>query len=183
MAADGIEVKVVGLPDLRAALARIPASLRRGPLRNALAAGGRVFQRFARRITPVLMLPIRRSDGRIVRNPGTVRKAISVRTSKLATRRGAVGVFVNVRPAKGAKFRTERGLFGTRRRRLVRGSQRGADNPRDPYYWRWLEFGAYGRQGFGMLQQAARRTTEAVAAVVAALGPAVDRVIARKGRS
>jgi hypothetical protein len=181
MAVDGVRVTVMGLPDLRATLARIPAALRRGPLRNALAAGGRVFQRFARRLTPVLTLAVRRADGRVVRLPGTVRKAISVRTSKLASRRGNVGVFVNVRPAKGAKFRTERGIFGTKRRRLVRASQRGADNPRDPYYWRWLEFGKRGYAGAGMLQKAARRTAEAVAAIVAALGPAVDRVIKRKG--
>jgi len=40
------------------------------------------------------------------RAPGTVRKAIRVRTSKVARQAGDVGVFVNVKPAPGAKFKT-----------------------------------------------------------------------------
>ena len=55
------------------------------------------------------------------RAQGTVGKAISVRTSKVSRRAGDIGVFVNVRPAKAG--------------------QRGAKNPRDPFYWRFLEFG------------------------------------------
>jgi HK97 gp10 family phage protein len=55
------------------------------------------------------------------RKPGTVKQAIRVRTSKADRRAGDVGVFVNVRPAKAG--------------------QRGAKNPNDPFYWRWLEFG------------------------------------------
>jgi HK97 gp10 family phage protein len=55
------------------------------------------------------------------RKPGTVRDAIRVRTSKADRKAGDVGVFVNVRPAKAGA--------------------RGAKNPNDPFYWRWLEFG------------------------------------------
>ena len=124
MAADGVSVKVTGLPDLRAALAGIVPKLRKRALRDSLRAGARLVQREARRIAPVLKattesgLSARR---RGVRKPGTLRKALSVRTSKLATRQGNVGVFVNVRPAKGGK--------------------RGAKSPDDPFYWRWLNFG------------------------------------------
>ena len=49
------------------------------------------------------------------RRAGTVRDAIKVRTSKRDRKAGDVGVFVNVKPAAGAS--------------------------KDPYYWRWIEFG------------------------------------------
>jgi hypothetical protein len=121
---DGISAKVSGLPDLRAALASIPAKLRVRALRNALAAGARLVQKEARRLTPVLKLTTRsgqRAYRKGLRKPGTVQKAISVRTSKAAKRSGNVGVFVNVRPAKGLA--------------------RGANSARDPFYWRWIDKG------------------------------------------
>jgi HK97 gp10 family phage protein len=125
-------VVVRGLPDLKAAFAELKADLRRRILRNALAAGARVVRNEARRLTPILRAPVRKR-GKLIRKPGTVQQAISVRTSKRAKSQGHVGVFVNVRPAKGL---TAKKL-----------SRRGADSPDDPYYWRWLEFGRKGRAG------------------------------------
>lgn len=115
-----IQVKISGLPDLRRELASIVPKLRVRALRNALAAGARVVQRAARAATPVLSAssPAVRKG---YRKPGTLKKAISVRTSKLARRSGDVGVFVNVRPAKAGN--------------------RGAKNPNDPFYWRWVNWG------------------------------------------
>ena len=115
-----IGAKVSGIPDLRAALAGIAPKLRVRALRNALAAGARLVQRAARGATPVInpgAMAVRKG----YRKPGTVRQAISVRTSKIARRSGDVGVFVNVRPAK-------------------RGG-RGAKNPKDPFYWRFINWG------------------------------------------
>lgn len=115
-----IEAKVRGIPDLREALRSLPDKLRKRALRNALAAGARLVRGVAKQAAPVLPaadLAVRRG----VRRPGTVRNAISVRTSKLARRKGDVGVFVNVRPAKPG--------------------QRGNKSPTDPFYWRFLEFG------------------------------------------
>ena len=123
--ADGFFAKVQGIQDLRADLLAIPAKLRVRALRNALAAGARLVQRAARQRAPLLKLTTRagqRAYRKGYRKPGTVRQAISVRTSKVARRAGDVGVFVNVRPAKG--------VLG-----------RGAKNAKDPFYWRWLEFG------------------------------------------
>lgn len=122
--ADDVRARVQGIPDVRAALAGVVPKLRVRALRNALAAGARLVQRAARNATPVLNLANAWSAYAFrkgIRKPGTVRKAISVRTSKLSKRRGDVGVFVNVRPAKGGA--------------------RGAKNYRDPFYWRWLNFG------------------------------------------
>lgn len=115
-----ISATVRGLPDLREALRTLAPKLRRRALRNALAAGARLVRDEARKKTPVInpaALAVRKG----YRAPGTVKNALAVRTSKLASRAGNVGVFVNVRPAK-------------------RGG-RGGKNPRDPFYWRWLNFG------------------------------------------
>lgn len=115
-----ISAKVRGLPDLKEALATLVPKLRARALRNALAAGAREVQKEARAKTPVLSpgsLAVRKG----LRASGTVKKAISVRTSKDARRAGDVGVYVNVKPAKGGA--------------------RGANSPRDPFYWRWINWG------------------------------------------
>ena len=158
MAGD-IKVNVKGLQDVNQALRDLPPKLRKRALLNALRAAGRVFRDEARRLTPVATVPVRRK-GVVIRQPGTVRRAISVRQSKASRRRGDLGVFVNIKPAK-------------------RG-QRGAYSPTDPFYWRWLEFGARGRPGAGMLQKAAAKASQAVAKFGQSLGPAVQR-LNRKG--
>lgn len=150
-----ISAKVRGIPDLKAALAGVVPKLRVRALRNALAAGARVVQREARAKTPVIKpasVPVLKG----YRKPGTVRKAISVRTSKVARRKGDVGVFVNVRPAK-------------------RG-QRGGKNPNDPFYWRWLEFGAKHMGGAAFLQAGAKRLGEALTVFERAIGPQIAKL-------
>lgn len=152
---DGISVKVSGLPDLRAALKGIVPKLRRRALRLALAAGAREVQKEARSKTPILN-PASVSVRKGYRAPGTVRKAIVVRTSKVARRGGDVGVFVNVRPAKSGA--------------------RGAKRPTDPYYWRWLEFGRAGARTFGMLQAGAKKLPDALRVFIARIGPAIEKL-------
>jgi HK97 gp10 family phage protein len=120
--AGSVQFRVQGIADLKRELLAIAPKLRRRALRNALAAGARVFRDEARRRAPVLKLTTLAGASAVrrgIRKPGTLRNAIRVRTSKLSTRRGDVGVFVNVKPLKGG----------------------GANNPNDPYYWRWQEFG------------------------------------------
>jgi HK97 gp10 family phage protein len=146
---------VTGIPDLKAALANVHAQLKRRVLRNALAAGARVVRDDARQNTPVINVasaPVRRGE----RKPGTVRQAIVVRTSKQARREGNVGVFVNVRPAK-------------------RGA-RGAKNPNDPFYWRWLEFGTKFMQPRGFLQRAADRLPQALQVFIAQAGRQIEKL-------
>lgn len=155
-----MDVKINGLPDLREALRSIPDKLRRRALRNALAAGARVVRNTARDAAPVIpaaSLPVRRG----IRRPGTVRNAISVRTSKIARRSGDVGVYVNVRPAK-------------------RG-QRGAKNPFDPYYWRWVEFGTKFAAPRPFLQEGAKKLGEALQIFIARIGPQIAKLNNPKG--
>lgn len=167
--------KVLGLPDLRAALAGIVPKLRVRALRIALAAGGRVVRDHARRHAPVL----RGSTHN--RQPGTVRKAITVRTSKLARREGNVGVFINVKPLPGAKYKTTKGPLGGKRRVMVRASQRGANNPRDPFYWKFLEFGTKKMRAMRFLKGAAGKLGEALNVFKAKIGPAINKLNNGKG--
>jgi len=130
MAADTVQVK--GLDELKRKLADVPKALRKRVLRNALAAGAREVRDVAKRNAPVLTLGT--SLKAPYRKPGTVKQAIRVRTSKADRRAGDVGVFVNVRPAKAG--------------------QRGAKNPNDPFYWRFLEFGTKKMPARPFLQRA-----------------------------
>lgn len=153
--AEDFFVKVSGVEDIKAELRALPPKLRKRALMNALRAAGRVFRDEARRLTPVLSVPVYRKGVKI-REPGTVRKALSVRTSKIIRRQGDLGVFVNVRPLKKG--------------------QRGANSPADPFYWRWLEFGKTGYSGRAMLQQAAKKAGEALRRFEQVLGPMVKKL-------
>jgi hypothetical protein len=107
-----------------------------------------------------------------------------VRTSKAAKRVGNVGVFVNVRPAKGLA--------------------RGAKSAHDPFYWRWINFGwtpasranggfgtagrrqraaarigspnAKARPGVGFLEAGAAKLGAALEAFKAAIGPQIAKL-------
>lgn len=147
------DAKVQGLPDLRAALRGIVPKLRRRALRNALAAGARVVRDAAKAQAPVLNSAERSAP---YRQPGTVRGAITVRTSKQARRRGDVGVFVNVRPAKGPA--------------------RGARSTRDPFYWRFLEFGTAKMAARSFLQPAGSKLAQALAVFLQKIGPQIQKL-------
>lgn len=159
MAVDTQEIK--GFDDLAAKLRQIPDVMRKRVLRNALAAGARLVRDSAKADAPVLQ------GSAPYRTPGTVKNAISVRTSKAARKLGDVGVFVNVRPAKGAIYRSGK---------LVRTSQRGAKSKTDPYYWRFLEFGTTRMDARPFLKPAAGRLPAALAVFQTQLGKWVAKV-------
>mgnify|MGYP000199105317 CR=1 FL=1 len=147
---------ISGLPDLREALQGIVPKLRYRALRNALAAGARVVRDAARAATPVLA-PGSVAMRKGYRKPGTVKRAISVRTSKIARRSGDVGVFVNVKPAKSAN--------------------RGARNPNDPFYWRFIEFGTKrGVRPYRFLQAGVARLDQALAVFIKTIGPQIQKL-------
>ena len=151
----GFVVKVSGVEDAAAELRALTPKLRKRAILNALRAGARVVREEVRRLTPVLAVPVRRK-GRLIRKPGTVRQAVSVRTSKTSARAGNLGVFVNVRPAKGGNV--------------------GKFNPFDPFYWRFLLRGRFG----AALRGGAGKLIEAKAKIEATHGPAIER-LNRKG--
>lgn len=127
------DTEIHGVEEIVALTKQIPLDMRKGFLRNALAAGARILRDDAKKNAPVLNTTVAVKG----RKSGTVRDALAVRTSKQAKAAGDVGVFVNVKPAKGAS--------------------RGANNPNDPFYWQWLEFGRKARAASG--------TTRAVGAI------------------
>jgi HK97 gp10 family phage protein len=137
----GEVVRIEGLDNLKRKLAEVPKAMRKRVLRNALAAGAREVRDVAKRNAPVLTLGT--SLKAPYRKPGTVKQAIRVRTSKADRRAGDVGVFVNVRPAKSG--------------------QRGAKNPNDPFYWRFLEFGTKKMPAKPFLQRATSALPKALA--------------------
>ncbi len=130
---------VHGIEDLKAKLLAITPALRKRVLRNALSAGARVVRDEAKRNVPVLASAVRAP----YRAPGTVKKAIRVRSSKIARRSGDVGVFVNVKPAKSGA--------------------RGAKSRTDPFYWRFLEFGTRKMRARPFLKSAADKFPQALA--------------------
>lgn len=151
---DGISAEVVGIPDFVAVLRDIPHKLRRRALLSALKAGARVVQRAARDATPIMSQA--NAMKAPYRKPGTVRGAISVRTSKIATAAGDVGVFVNVRPARGANV--------------------GAKNPNDPYYFRFINWGTKKMSGVRFLEYGAAQLGTALTIIEQTLGPEIERL-------
>lgn len=155
MALPDSAVRIDGLRETIAELRGLPDKLRKRALRNALAAGGRVVRDAARKAAPV----INPADPMVLkgyRKPGTLKRAIVVRTSKRARRGGDLGVFVNVRPANGAA--------------------KGAKNPKDPFYWRFVEFGTKRTRPKPFLRPAVPQLRGALAAFEASLGPQVRKI-------
>ena len=140
-----IEAKTRGIEAYVDALNTLIPRMKRRVLLIALRAAGRVVQKAAKAAAPVLSMTNKLSAP--YRKPGTIRDAIKVRTSKASTRAGDVGVFVNVKPAKGCNV--------------------GAKNPNDPFYWRWQNFGwtpRGGRRGSNANAAAHRKRVRAGAA-------------------
>jgi len=119
-----IEVRLSGMEELQRELAAMPEKLRKRALAAAWRKAAAIARTQAKRQAPKLDVSKPESAYALrkgIRAVGTVSRAISLRPSGRDRKRGDVGVFLNVRPAKGAA--------------------RGGKNPRDPFYWRWLEFG------------------------------------------
>lgn len=159
----GVDVRISGLDDLKTILRQIPAELRRKTLLSALRKAARVPLRIARQNVPVMSAE--NAAKAPYRTPGLLKRRLMVRTSKAARQAGAVGVFINIKPAAGAKYKTQTTrilsiLF--KHRRLVRAGQRGAKSPTDPYYWKFVEFGTKKMKAQHFLQPAAESLPEAL---------------------
>lgn len=118
--ADGFTVKLEGIDELKRRLNDASKTIRVKAVRGALRKAGQIISKAAKVAAPVLSVPTK------TRKPGTVKKAIAVRNSKFARQAGNEGVFIGVRPLRGA-----------RQNKLGKA---GANNPNDPYYWRFIEF-------------------------------------------
>lgn len=128
--ADGITVKLEGIDELKRALAEAGPFIRKKAVRGALREAGKVIQAAARANVPILKTPKKN------RKPGTIKKNIVVRASKYARQDGNEGVYVSVRPLTAKRIRQ----FKVARAKKGKAFS-GSENPADPYYWRFVEFG------------------------------------------
>lgn len=118
-------VRVDGLKALEQAIDELTADMAKRVVRGALRDAARPIAAGARSRAPVLATTDRR------RVPGTIKRNIVVLNSKQARREGMIGVYVRVRRlSKGAVTAFKRAT-----------GRKGADNPFDPFYWWFLEFG------------------------------------------
>ncbi len=127
--ADGATIKVNGIDALKAEFAKLAPELRNGPAKRALRKGAEPVRERAIAETPILSADVYKR-GKMVRRAGTLRRAIKIRASKDTNRTGDVGVFVNYKPLKGGAIQAFKDATG----------RRAADNPDDPFYWRWTVF-------------------------------------------
>lgn len=170
MAGD-FDIRIEGLEGAIEALNALAPELRKKALPASMRKAARVISGEAKRLVPVL------ASATAYRRPGTVKKAIAVRSSKVARRAGDVGVFVGVKPAKGAKYRRVATVAGVSIRSKTRESQRGAKSPTDPYYWSFLEFGTKKMRARAFLRPAFdSKSNEALAVFSRAVAPQIEKL-------
>jgi len=142
MVADLFKTTIGGLDELRRQLQAVPVTLRKKVLLSALRKAARVPLQVARQNVPIMSAEMAAKAP--YRTAGLLKKQLMVRTSKASRQAGNVGVFINVKPAAGAKYKSSKSqdLLGAYTKRTkVRESQRGAKSKLDPYYWKFVEFG------------------------------------------
>lgn len=106
---------LVGIDDFNKALAELKADLRKRVVRSALRAGLKPMLEQARRNAPELKKP------HPYRIRGLVKSRIVITASRIATRRGEIGVYLKPRAAPGVT--------------------KGAKSPLDPFYYRFVAGG------------------------------------------
>ena len=173
--------EISGLDDLRKVLVEIPAQMRKKVILTALRKAARVPLQIAKREVPVM------ASGEAAKNPyrtsGLLKKRLTVRVSKASRSAGNIGVFINVKPADGAKFKTQKNsILGVKwkTKTQTRNSSRGAKSPLDPYYWKFQEFGTKKMKAKPFIQPAAESLPEALEVFMREVIPAIEKWNNRK---
>lgn len=169
--AEGVTATVEGMDKLKSALTGLPDKLRRKVLLNALRKGAALVRKAARAATPEL------AQSTPYRTKGLLKKRLMVRVSRASKAAGNVGVFVNIKPAEGAKY-VKHNLLGVKYKTVKRASQRGARSPLDPYYWRFVNFGTKKRNRLPaarFMEAGAAALPQALEVFEAAVGPAIQK--------
>ena len=110
-------VEILGIEKLKFALENVEKVLRTRVVRESLKLGAKAVQKEIRKNVPLL----KKNSKTKTRTRGLVKSKVSVRPSGVDKRKGNIGVFVNVRPAKGASL--------------------GATSKKDPFYWKFINYG------------------------------------------
>ncbi|MGV6989652.1 HK97-gp10 family putative phage morphogenesis protein [Testudinibacter sp. P80/BLE/0925] len=118
-----VTVKVSGLKELQKAMGELGRKASNRIAVKAMRKGGAIVRDKARANAPVL------TENVPHRKAGTVKKAISSRTK--IGRNGKTNTYVWVKGLSTKQILKFKGKTG----------RSGAFNPKDPFYWRFLEFG------------------------------------------
>ena len=159
------EIRIRGLNEINTALRQLPGRMDKKLLDRGLIEGAKLIRDDARARVPLLQHP----DPRRLR--GTIQKAIRAGRVRPEGRYRAT-VWVRVRPLtrrQMARFKKKRGSGGQ-------------NNPRDPYYWAWVEFGTSKMSARPFMRPAFEsKKLEAVHTAVDTLRPLVEAEIAKLG--
>lgn len=158
---DNIQVKITGLDDLKRVLEEIPKRLRNKFLLQALRKAARVPLQEARQVVPVMSA--QDAAKAPYRTPGLLKRRLTVRASKQARKSGAVGVFMNVKPLKSAAVRGFKRIGG-----------KSSQNPADPFYWKFVNFGTKKMPGRDFMSKAADSLPRALEVFKAEIAPIIQ---------
>lgn len=130
-----VTIKVHGTRDIAKQMMLLPKRVDRQLLEKSLVVGAQITRDRARALAPMLRgLYAYNYDGRVVtinakhRRAGTLQRAI--RAGRVRPMEHTATVWVRVRPltkSQLARFRAK--------------GKMGRENPNDPFYWRFIEFG------------------------------------------
>jgi HK97 gp10 family phage protein len=163
------EIKVEGIDELLRAMRALPANLRKKVLGRALKEAGKVIQTYAKQKAPVLQVPVPH------RVKGLVRRSIVLRASKVARRRGDVGVYVTVPRTKKAA------LVARRQKGIAKRGYATYADLRDPYYFKFLERGTKHMEARPFLTPAkVTKANEAIARFMRAAIPEIEKMKAKR---
>lgn len=138
-------VKVEGLSQIHKALSELGSKVSNKIAVKAMREGGKIVREQARQNAPVL------SQSTPHRRAGTLKKAIKSSTKVL--KNGKIGTVIRVKELTAKQIETFK----------VRSGKKGALNPKDPYYWRFLEFGTSKMPARPYLRPAFEQTKEKAA--------------------
>ena len=116
------EISVKGLTALKRTLEALPARIGEKVVRAGLRAAGQVMRKDAQSRVPVLKSPTK------YRKPGTVKRAIVIKRS----RKDKFGVYIGIKLLKAKQIKAFKG---------GKVNKSAAQNPDDPFYGLFLEFG------------------------------------------
>jgi len=164
---DSVTAKIHGLDDLKRVLDELPKQLRRKVVLGALRKAARVPLQAARQVVPVMSS----ADAAKApyRTPGLIKRRLMVRASKSSGRAGNVGVFINVKPLKTAAIRGFRRIGG-----------KSSQNPVDPFYWKFVNFGTRKMQKTDFMAKAADALPQALEVFKAQIAPVIQWWNSRK---
>lgn len=129
--ASNVEVRIAGLKELLTALTAMPLEMEKKAVYAALGGAARIVRDAAIAGAP----EIDDADHKVAngtRKKGTIKRAIRASRSKI--NKGQKGLFemiVRVKPLKARQRKAFKQASG----------KLGKDNPDDPFYWWWVEFG------------------------------------------